>query len=428
MARWRDLRIPSEVRFDWRLDEVPEELVLQLGYTGRRALDPNGGFSIPCFAPNAPDRITGFIRQNYGQHYYYMATGTRGIAARKDIWSHWTEAIVLVENPLMALWLSMRDVRCVVLIVDPAQIDGHWDMFRRKKVIIANQHCARAKLWANRVRKRCPDVGRISTCMLPKRRNHVTMRMLAQELHQEVAYHPPIEPVPPATPAILADVVQALRKRWRKRATLNTLYPLGLDALRLQQAFGIIVAAELWTLRQMHRDRLRQLDAGGHPAIVPAWDVDDQMVDALIYPSLARTPGTPGGQWRYFRMTAAEPGRRCDRRPATVSLHARPCGVVMTKDLRRSERCIEVHVVDHRCPQVLEPLWNAGHRHLIIARGMADVTANVLPALHRRRVERVHLHGAADISWAAILREAGYILETTTVRRLQHLRPEPPVF
>lgn len=428
MTRWSDLRIPSEVQFDWRLNEVPEELVRQLGYTGRRALDPNGGFNIPCFDPDTPDRITGFIRQNYGQHFYYLATGTRGISARQDIWSHGTDVIVLVENPLLALWLSRRDVRCVVLIVDPAQLDGHWDMFQRRKVVVANQDPARAHRWASCIRKRCPEAGAVTTCILPKRRNHVTIRMLAQELHQEVAYHPPFEPVPPATPAVIADLVKALRKRWRKRATHNTLHPLGLDALRLQQAFGIIVAAELWTLRMMHRDRIRRLDAGGHPAIVPAWDADDQMVDALIYPSHARTPGTPGGQWRTFRMTAVEPGRRSDRQPAMVSLHGPPCGVVMTKDMRRSERCAVVHVVDHRCPQVLEPLWTAGHRHLIIARGVADVAANVLPALRRRCVERVHLHGAADLSWATVVRDAGYTVEVTTVRRLQHLRPERPSF
>lgn len=377
-------RIPREVLIDWRLGVVPKALERELGYTGRRALDVAGGFNIPCFHPAEPERITGFIRQNYGQLFAYAATGSRGIAGRQDIANATYSTMVLVDNPMLALWLARRDVRCVALVLDPAQLDGLWGWFRGKRVVIAGPSPRRAERWRELIVARADRPRSVEVLVLPKVRRQITAVRL-DALDQEVAFHPPPEPVLPPLPQVLQALVGHTRRRRDPDLRRQVLQDVGIPApLAAALQADILDVRSRWPVR--YRRFVERHDWGMRGLLLPARSAPGACVDMLAYP----THPTP-------------------RRPV-ITIRRAPVGVVMTTALADAHRLPDrttVHLVDHRMIALAGTLWTAGMTHIAIVRGTADLRDNVIPLVQRRRLRTVEIHTLAPRTWATRLRAAG---------------------
>lgn len=379
----RKQRIPNEVWADWRLGVVPTALERELGYTGRRALDVAGGFNIPTFQPNEPERITGFIRQNYGQLYAYAATGSRGIAGRQDIWSHTHSSIVLVDNPMLALWLALRDVRGIAVVLEPTQLDALWGWFRDKRVVIAGPSPRRAERWRALVAERADRPRSVEIVVLPKIRSHIGAARL-DALDQEVAFHPPPEPVLRPLPQVLQALLARIRSRRDPDLSRQVFEDVGVPAaLAASLHAAILDVGSRWPVK--YRRFCARHGWGTRGLLLPVLSSLCLPVDVLAYPST-----TP-------------------RRPS-ITVRRAPSGVVMTTALAQAHQLDDrtaVHLVDHRQIAVAGVLWTAGMEHIAIVRGTEDLHANVIPLLQRRRIRSVHVHGQAPRTWANLLRAAG---------------------
>lgn len=374
-------RIPNEVLIDWRLGVVPKALERDLGFTGRRRLDVAGGFNIPTFHPSEPERITGFIRQNYGQLHAYAATGSRGIAGRQDIQDQTHSTIVLVDTPMLALWLALRDVRCVALVLDPAQLDGLWEWLCDRRVVIAGTSRVRTQRWRQIITGQVRRPATVRVVVLPKVYRHIARAKL-DRLNQEVVFHPPPEPVLPPLPQVLGAILKVIRRD--PDAMAKAVDVTGITS-ELASALGAIVCAvrSRWPRRYRHFISLHGW--GGQALLLPARNTAGTLVDIC---ALSLT----------------------DRPSAVMSVRREPAGVIMTNELVKTYRVeprLSVHLVDHRQIATAGILWTAGSRYIVIVRGPVDLERNVIPMLQRRWVRQVRVHGRSPRTWSKLLRKHG---------------------
>lgn len=365
----------AATRDAFRLDRMTPADVARFACTGKRALRPVHGLSIPTFDPRDPDRVLGIVRLNYAQNKHRFITPPAGIAGPVDLVDQ--PQVVLTTSPLTALRLHQAGVHHVALVEDPAVLVPLRDWLLERSVVLALHQ--RREADALRVALG-PTADRATVAMLSMSPHHLSGAGWAGL----GAVVPEPTERPPITPLLLRSLHDAARKHLGSDSASVALGLMEATCPDLVHAYGIgFIPPDMDSgLGRADQRAIAGLHLG-RSLIIPAYDDQGLIVDLLVARAHSGHPSFTG----------------CFDHPRGLLAPAISRGtadLIITDTLRWLGR-----------------LFTAGYRHVALLRGIedAEVNAGRLVAAGVRRVDlRVRSH--AD-RFAAILHAAGLAVTIT---------------
>jgi len=371
----------------FRLGTPAPAVLARLGLTGRKAPGP-GGISVPTWTPEAPQRVAGLVRLNFGQSKHRFITPFAGIAGSTLVLT--APRIVLADHPLLALRLHQAGAMggAVALVEDSVVLPPLVSWLANRDIVLVSYRADGLAAMRAALGERGASLPGVQASMA----GH-----FAPDVRALLGMNPaPVVAAQPMSLRLLADLHAYSLRHTETAAGLAALAALGITERSMLDAFKIGYLPADFRLALTAEDRGTVSGRHWSAALVfPAFDDQGGLVDFFTV-QVAKGGHVEPTAWDAPRGLIA---------PTLVTAFPH---LVVTDSVRQVGRLF------HRDVPAL------------LLRGVADANANA-HRLVAGGVKRVDLHAHRDgPEIAAALRRVGITVQERTSAHHSATR-RPPV-